>query len=112
MAAESKQNEVEKKQLNIEIVSDNICPWCYVGKRNLEQALSKLNREEIDVHIQWTAFELNSARRQSIDKRTAYAAKFGADQVQIIENRMKNVGLNCSPSIKFKWDGLIGNTCI
>lgn len=112
MAAESKQNESQKKkQLNIEIVSDNICPWCFVGKRNLEQALSKLDKNQVDINISWTAFELDPTRSkyQPVDKMKRYQAKFG-DRSTMMMNRMNNVGLNCEPKINFKWNGVIGNT--
>ncbi len=42
----------------LEIVSDVVCPWCYVGKRRLELALGLL-RDDYDFNIAWRAFELN-----------------------------------------------------
>ena len=41
----------------IDIVSDVVCPWCYVGKRRLEAALAE--RPELSVEIVWHAFQLN-----------------------------------------------------
>ena len=43
--------------MKIEIVSDTICPWCFIGKRRLEEAL-KL-RPQIDFSISWWPFQLN-----------------------------------------------------
>ncbi|CAF3116266.1 unnamed protein product [Rotaria sp. Silwood2] len=37
-----------KQQLKIDITSDNICPWCYIGKRRLEKALSQINSSDIN----------------------------------------------------------------
>lgn len=52
-------------QLRIDIWSDIACPWCYVGKRHLEQALGSFP-EAKSVEIVWHAFELNpSAPRES-----------------------------------------------
>ena len=39
------------KTLLIEIASDVICPWCYIGKRRLEKALASL-KDEVDVRIE------------------------------------------------------------
>ena len=44
--------------MKIEIWSDVVCPWCYVGKRNLEQALAQFAHADA-VEIEWKAFELN-----------------------------------------------------
>jgi predicted DsbA family dithiol-disulfide isomerase len=46
------------KTLLIEIASDVICPWCYIGKRRLEKALAALNGEA-EVRIEWLPFQLN-----------------------------------------------------
>jgi predicted DsbA family dithiol-disulfide isomerase len=46
----------ETRQLNIEVVSDTICPWCYVGKRRLERALKLLGRP---AKVEWRPFQLN-----------------------------------------------------
>jgi predicted DsbA family dithiol-disulfide isomerase len=44
--------------LEIEIVSDVICPWCYIGKRRLEKALSLLG-DGISPTLTWRPFQLN-----------------------------------------------------
>ena len=84
-------------------------PWCFVGKRNLETALSKLNRDEIDVNVTWTAYQLAPKLTKSVDKWQSYVRKFG-DGVEGIKKRLNNVGVNCSPPIDFKWEGMIGKT--
>jgi predicted DsbA family dithiol-disulfide isomerase len=60
-------------QLRIDIWSDIACPWCYVGKRHLEQALAQFP-ERSSVEIVWHAFELNpSAPRET--NEGPYAAR-------------------------------------
>ena len=44
--------------VRIDVVSDVICPWCFIGKRRLEKALGQLNGE-IDPRITWLPFQLN-----------------------------------------------------
>jgi predicted DsbA family dithiol-disulfide isomerase len=62
----------------VEIVSDAICPWCYVGKRNFERALAKLP-EGMSVSVRWLPFELNPDMPvEGVDRRTYRSAKFGS----------------------------------
>ena len=43
--------------LDIEVVSDFACPWCFVGKRRLERALAQ--RPDIDARVRWSPYQLN-----------------------------------------------------
>jgi predicted DsbA family dithiol-disulfide isomerase len=62
--------------MHIDIVSDVICPWCYIGKKRLERALAA--RPEIPVSTSWRAFQLNPEMPAEGMERSAYlAAKFG-----------------------------------
>ena len=66
------------KPLLIEIASDVICPWCYIGKRRLEKALAAL-RGEIEVRIEWLPFQLNPDMPAGGVARADYRrAKFGS----------------------------------
>lgn len=56
----------------IEVWSDIACPWCYVGKRRLEKALSQFPQRE-HVKITWRAFELNPHAKRSYDPAVSYA---------------------------------------
>ena len=62
----------------IDIVSDTICPWCFIGKRRLERALA--NRPELDVQIGWRPFQLNpDMPSEGMDRQSYLAAKFGGE---------------------------------
>jgi predicted DsbA family dithiol-disulfide isomerase len=62
--------------VHIDIVSDVICPWCFIGKRRLERALEQ--RAELAVSITWRTFQLNPEMPQGGMPRADYAAaKFG-----------------------------------
>src|SRR5271166_6475994 len=64
--------------LTIDIVSDVICPWCYIGKRRLEKAL-KLLGDPPGVRVVWRPFQLNPQMPpQGIDRRAYRTAKFGS----------------------------------
>jgi predicted DsbA family dithiol-disulfide isomerase len=62
----------------IEIASDVICPWCYIGKRRLEKALESL-KGEVDARIEWLPFQLNPDMPAGGVARADYRrAKFGS----------------------------------
>ena len=66
------------KPLLIEVASDVICPWCYIGKRRLEKALESL-KGEVDVRIEWLPFQLNPDMPAAGVARADYRrAKFGS----------------------------------
>ena len=66
-------------QSRIDVVSDAICPWCWIGKRNLEGALAMLAEvgERFEVH--WRPFQLNpDMPREGVERDAYRAAKFGS----------------------------------
>ena len=65
------------EQLKIEVISDSICPWCYVGKRRLERALALLGNPLIEV--EWKPFQLNPTMpREGMNRRDYRTRKFGS----------------------------------
>lgn len=73
--------------MQIDIVSDHVCPWCYIGKRRLEQALAQ--RPEIDAEITWLPFQLSpDIPREGRDRREHYAEIFGAERAREIMANM------------------------
>ena len=65
--------------IRIDIVSDAICPWCYIGKRQLERALAALAQEGLQFSVHWNPFQLNPDMPKEGRDRAAYRAwKFGS----------------------------------
>src|SRR5271156_323226 len=65
------------KPLQIDIVSDVVCPWCYIGKRRIEDALALASDVPVEVH--WRPFFLNSwIPREGIGRDEYLTAKFGS----------------------------------
>jgi predicted DsbA family dithiol-disulfide isomerase len=61
----------------IEVISDVVCPWCFIGKRRLEKALALLGRKDVQVH--WKPFELNpDAPKEGMNRAAYRARKFGS----------------------------------
>jgi predicted DsbA family dithiol-disulfide isomerase len=72
------------KQLNLEVWSDIVCPWCYVGKRRLEAALARFPGRE-QVHITWRSFELDASAPKLRDEQPyaeRLAKKYGTTPAQ------------------------------
>lgn len=66
------------KTLNVEIVSDAICPWCYVAKRQFERAVARLP-EDVKLSVHWKPFELNpNMPPEGLDRVAYRSRKFGS----------------------------------
>src|SRR5277367_3005426 len=63
--------------VNIDVVSDVVCPWCYIGKRRLEGAISLT--PDVKVEVNWRPYFLNPwIPREGIDRQTYLETKFGS----------------------------------
>ncbi|KAL9273010.1 hypothetical protein AKJ16_DCAP17590 [Drosera capensis] len=96
-----------KKLIRIDISSDTVCPWCFVGKRNLDKAIGA-SKDQYEFQIKWHPFLLNpSAPKDGVNKRDYYQQKFGARSEQIV-GRMTEVfkGLG----LQYNMDGKTGST--
>lgn len=64
--------------MKIDIVSDTICPWCFVGKRRLEAALAE--QPDLDVEIVWHPYQLNpTTPKEGVDRKDYLREKFGTE---------------------------------
>ncbi|MGI9329694.1 MAG: DsbA family oxidoreductase [Gammaproteobacteria bacterium] len=73
--------------LEIEIVSDPVCPWCYIGKRRLEQALAR--HPKTRAAIRWSPFQLSpDMPPEGRDRAEHYAAIFGEERAGLIQQSM------------------------
>lgn len=63
--------------MKIEVASDVVCPWCYIGKRRLEKALQLVN--DVKTEVRWLPFQLNPGMPKDGVPRAEYRkAKFGS----------------------------------
>jgi predicted DsbA family dithiol-disulfide isomerase len=63
--------------MRIEVASDVVCPWCYIGKKRLEKALALLS--DVKLEIRWLPFQLNPSMPKEGMPRAQYRkAKFGS----------------------------------
>ncbi|KAL8668077.1 MAG: hypothetical protein Q9202_000055 [Teloschistes flavicans] len=97
----------------ISIVSDTVCPWCYVGKTKLDRAIALYKSTHPGTtdtfSITWHPFYLNpTLPKGGIDKRQFFDERFGADRTPMMYARMSGIGK--SLGIEFKYGGKTGNT--
>ena len=63
----------------IDVISDAICPWCYIGKRHLERALAILDKQGLHFTVAWHPFQLNpDMPREGVERAQYRLAKFGS----------------------------------
>jgi len=85
--------------VTIDIVSDVVCPWCYIGKRNLEAALATLPAD--DVQIRWRPYQLDpTIPPEGIARRAYLERKFGA-RVDEIYARLAAAGRDAGLDFAF-----------
>ncbi|EEP82024.1 conserved hypothetical protein [Uncinocarpus reesii 1704] len=95
------------------VVSDTVCPWCYVGKKRLEKGIElyrAAHPESNDTFsISWSPFYLHpNAPNPGIDKQEYYNQRFGPERARMMHARAAQAGL--AEGIRFKFGGRTGNT--
>ncbi|MFC0533740.1 DsbA family oxidoreductase [Phytohabitans kaempferiae] len=77
--------------MKIEVWSDVICPWCYIGKRRLQTALARFEHAG-DVRVTWRSFQLDPSQQRGDNRPTTemLATKYGvpAAQAQTMQDRV------------------------
>jgi len=63
----------------LQIASDVICPWCYIGKRSLDKALERLAAQGIGIDVEWVPYQLNPTMpAEGMDRRAFRSVRFGS----------------------------------
>lgn len=80
-------------EIQVDIVSDVMCPWCFIGKRRFEKALQSVGAD-IDVRVHWRPFQLDPTLPPEGKDREAYLAeKFGGiEQARSLYRNVKTAG--------------------
>ena len=90
--------------MEVEVWSDVACPWCYVGKRHLEQALTEFEGAD-DVQVTWRSFELDptAPRVRGQDAVTLLAAKYGRshEEAEAMVQSMRETGARDGLDLRF-----------
>jgi len=98
--------------MKIEIWSDVMCPFCYIGKRNFEQALETLSFKD-EVKVEWKSFQLDPTLEQSETKTTSeyFREKKGFPEEQAKQMTNQVIQMGKASGIDFNFEkALITNT--
>jgi predicted DsbA family dithiol-disulfide isomerase len=99
-------------KVKVEIWSDVVCPWCYVGKRQFEQALSRFAHAD-QVELQWRSFELDprSPARVGLPMSEILQRKYGMTAEQAEQANQRMTALAAELGLEYHLDAVqAGNT--
>ncbi len=97
------------KTINIEMVSDFACPWCFVGNRRLTKAIEQ--RPDLDIALNWRPFQLNpDMPREGRNRRDYYRNKFGHERAKDLRATLKNAGAEAGIVFCDEPDAMAPNT--
>jgi predicted DsbA family dithiol-disulfide isomerase len=82
---------VQDSPVTIDVVSDAVCPWCFIGKRKLDEALKLI--EDLPVQVSWRPYQLDATiPQEGISRQEYMARKFGPERIAEIHARIEGVG--------------------
>lgn len=97
---------VSERAFTIDVISDVVCPWCFIGRRRLGAALERFAAEEPRVRplVSWHPFQLNpNLPPEGIDRRVYLAEKFGgAHRAADIYERVRAAGATVGIDFAFE----------
>ena len=88
--------------MRIDIFSDTVCPWCYLGKRRLHLAVA--SRPQYEFSLTWRPFELNPDMPLEGMDRSAYLAMRGLNTPRFIESQNELERLGAQSGIEYRFD--------
>ena len=93
--------------IRLDIISDPICPWCYIGKANLDAAIARIGQNPFE--MEWRIFQLNpDMPKDGMDRKTYLETKFGGpDRAKEIYGRIEGAAKDAGIEVDF---GKIGRT--
>ena len=98
--------------MKVEIWSDVVCPWCYVGKRHFEEALSQFGHAD-QVDVEWRSFELDpdSPARVGLSMDVILQRKYGMTEEQAQSANRRMTDLAAGVGLEYHLDSVqAGNT--
>src|SRR5829696_5853096 len=91
--------------MRVEIWSDIACPWCYIGKRRFEAALSRFEHRE-DVEVSWRSFELDPSAPAELqgDLADHLATKYGLTREQVVERQQSMAAMAAEDGLDLRFE--------
>ena len=88
--------------MRVDIYSDTVCPWCFLGKRRLELAVA--SRPQYDIQVRWRPFELNPELPMDGLARSAYLTLRGISGERAAQTDAELLRLGAASGIQFRFD--------
>ncbi len=93
------------ERITIDIVSDVVCPWCYLGKARLELAIAEV-QDEVGVDLNWRPYRLNpDYPPEGVDQKKALEQKLGGAE-RVAQGHKMLTDLGRDVGIKFDFDAI------
>src|SRR5688572_28902316 len=94
----------DRQSLTIDVVSDVVCPWCYLGQKRLDSAIAAA--PDVDVSVTWRPFQLNpTIPPQGMDRKAYMHAKFG-DESRLRDAHARLEALGEAEGIDYAFDAI------
>lgn len=95
---------MQSRTLSIDVVSDVVCPWCYIGMKRLDAAIAEAS--DVTVEVRWRPYQLDpSIPPDGADRKQYMLAKFGSeDRLAEIHARVSEAGREAG--IEFAFDAI------
>lgn len=105
------KNGLLKPVIKIDVVSDVVCPWCYIGKRRLEKAMAAAS-DKFSFEVAYHPFELNPGTPQSgVNQREHLAEKFGGEErYESLTGHTSSVAAQEGLEMNFQKQAILPNT--
>ncbi|MFP6780007.1 MAG: DsbA family oxidoreductase [Alphaproteobacteria bacterium] len=96
--------------IKIDIISDTVCPWCYIGKKRLDKAIEDYKEQEFEIN--WYPFQLNPTMpMEGISRELYLSTKFGGkERAESVYEQIKNAGLSSNISFNFSKISIMPNS--
>ena len=95
--------------IKIDVISDTICPWCFIGKRNFDKAISLV--PDIDVKFTYSIFQINpDFPKEGVNKKEYISRKFNENHHSTMKERIKSEAIKSGISIINSKLDIIPNT--
>ncbi|MDX8434417.1 MULTISPECIES: DsbA family protein [Mesorhizobium] len=93
-----------ENSVTVDVVSDVVCPWCFIGQKRLDRAIAAAG--DVEVHARWRPFQLDpTIPPEGMDRRDYMIAKFGSEErIRQIHARIEPLGE--AEGIHFAFDAI------
>ncbi|KIP05038.1 hypothetical protein PHLGIDRAFT_92714 [Phlebiopsis gigantea 11061_1 CR5-6] len=101
------------KVIKLTVISDIICPWCYIGQRELDNALKMCSDLPVQVEIEYRPYRIypSLSDGQFLEKLQWYESKFGSEKIKTMETMILPRARELGIDLKFT-DGIITQTTL